>query len=156
MAYLERSDGNTTLLHPLPADESDAGQLIMDGDGKRYARIIDLLNAYPELGEAQHLSLCCALVLHFHPGPGCVVIDDAEEYRTRYARLLLHGSESELPSTADFGPFDVSSVTPPQRRDGSLVFYAEDALYSVPYRVETAWPPTPDAGAIFQLLPLQE
>lgn len=154
MAYLEKNDGTSILLQALPGNESGNGQLVVDGDGKRYAGISELLDAYPELTDAEHLGLCCSLFLHFHPGPGCVLIQDPEEYRTRYAALMEHGNASGEPSIADFGPFDVNAICLPERHDGQLVFYAEDALYGVPYRVETAWPPAADAHALFQLLPV--
>lgn len=156
MAYLEKSDGQAILLQALAGDESGNGQLVVDGTGKRYAHFGELLAAYPELGQPEHLALCCSLFLHFHPGPGCILIEDTEEYRLRYAALMAHGDASDLPSLADFGPFDISAISAPQQQDGRLVFYVEDALYGVPYRVETAWPPGADAQALFQLLPMQE
>jgi hypothetical protein len=81
----------------------------------------------------------------------------ADEYRSRYAALLRHGTENpgDMPSTADFGSFDLSGVGKPRMLQKTLVFYAEDSLYSVPYRVEVPWPPDAGEPVRFLLLPLQ-
>jgi hypothetical protein len=48
----------------------------------------------------------------------------ADEYRSRYAALLRHGTENpgDMPSTADFGSFDLSGVGKPRMLQNTLVF----------------------------------
>ena len=43
-----------------------------------------------------------------------------------------------------------------RRASNTLVYYVEDALYSVPYRVEAPWPARPEQPVRFELLRLQE
>jgi hypothetical protein len=152
---LKKSDGRTVLLQTMLNEET--GQPLVAADGQEYHTSVDLFAAFPELGVADQLPVCCKLVLHFHPGPGCILIEDAEEYRARYTALLRYGAEhpGHTPSTADFGPFDVSEIGGPQMAQSTLVFYAEDSLYSVPYRVEASWPPSSKEPVRFLLLPLQ-
>lgn len=110
--------------------------------GQRYGTLAELAAAYPAIGAAAQLPLCCALCLHFAGGDDFAPIGDPLAYRQRYRRLVQRGHRGMAGnfSTADFGPFDVSEVGPPQLRDGRLVFYVEDRRHGVPYRVEAAWP----------------
>lgn len=129
-------DGATLLL------EVSEGQGYVAVAGKRYATLAELAAAYPAVGTAAHLPLCCALCLHFAGADDVMPIGDPLEYRRRYRTLVQRGQKVAAGrfATADFGPFDVSEVGPPRLLDGQLVFYVEDRRHGVPYRVEAAWP----------------
>lgn len=154
--HLKKREGKSVLLET--AVDSQTGRpFVIEGD-RHYDKLTDLLAAHPELCAADQLTRYCELCLHFYPGPGCLLIEDADEFRDRYEALLGHGADSanNMPSAADFGPFDVGGIGEPQVIDGALVFYAESILYSVPYRVEAPWHHREGEQVKFLLLPLRE
>jgi hypothetical protein len=153
---LKKSDGKTIVLQPW-VNEDTRRPFVIAAE-QNYDTLADLVTAQPELGTADQLPLYCEICLHFYPGPGCMPIDDPDEFRGRYQALVRHGTEhpGDMPSTADFGPFDVSGISKPQLVKDTLVFYAEDMLYGVPYRVEAPWPHRKGEPVKFLLLPLQE
>jgi hypothetical protein len=154
--HLKGRDGTSVVLQTR-LDERTERPVVSAGE-QSYTTLADLLAAHPEIAAADQLPLYCELCLHFYPGPGCMLIEDPEEFRSRYQALVRYGTENpgDMPSTADFGPFDVSEISHPKLVQDLLVFYAEDMLYSLPYRVEVTWPYRNEEPVKFLLLPLQE
>lgn len=154
--YVNKRDGKTVLLQPRLNEAS--GRPIVIADEQRYDAMSDLLIAHPELASAEQLPVFCRLLLHFHPGPGCMPIEDPGKFRARYAALVRYGMENPggISTTADFGPFDVSEISEPKVANDTLIFYAEEMLHNVPYRVEVPWPYRKEEKVKFLLLPLEE
>jgi hypothetical protein len=151
--HLQQGNGQRIVLE-LGIDDGDARPFV-GAAGQRYHALAQLAAAYPDLGAAPQLALCCALCLHFARGSNFVPIGEPGEFRRRYQAMVRRGegrSDTSF-STADFGPFDVSEVGAPQLLDDALVFYVEDRLYAVPYRVETPWPAQAQDRVKFLLLP---
>lgn len=154
--YLKRSDGAMILLEMRMEDNGQRPVVI--ATGQRYSSMAELSTAYPELCAAEQLPLYCRICLHFVRGFGFTLIDEPDEFRHRYAALVRHGkaASGDRPSTADFGPFDTSEVGYLQLAKDKLVFYVEDKLYGVPYRVEAPWPAHAQGMVKFLLLPQKE
>lgn len=55
--------------------------------GQMHHTLAGLIAAHPNFGRTDRLSYYCRLLLHFHLGPGCVLIEDANEFRARYREL---------------------------------------------------------------------
>ena len=155
-AYLKQSDGTMILLEMRMEDDGQCPLVI--AAGQCYGSMAELAVAHPELGTAEQLPLYCKLTLHFTRRSGFTLIDDPDEFRRRYAALARHGKAafSNSPSTADFAPFDVTEIASPYLAKDSLVFYVEDKLYGVPYRVEVPRPVHAQGMVKFLLLPRQE
>lgn len=155
-AYLKQSDGTLILLEMRMED--DGGRPFVLAAGQRHGSIAELAAVHPALGTAEQLPLSCEICLHFTSRFGFTLIDDPDEFRRRYAALVRHSraASSDRPSTADFGPFDVTEIGHPQLVKDTLVFYVEDKLYGVPYRVEAPWPLHAQGVVKFLLLPLEE
>ena len=154
--YLKQNDGTMILLEM--GMEDDGQRPFVIAAGQRYNSMVDLTASYPELGVPEQLPLYCRICLHFVRGFSFTMIDDPDEFRRRYAALVRHGkaASGDRPTTADFGPFDTSEIGHPQLAKDKLVFYVEDKLYAVPYRVEAPWPDHAQGVVKFLLLPQQE
>ena len=135
-AYLKQSDGTMILLEM--GMEDDGQRPFVIAAGQRYSAMAELSTAHPALRAAEQLPLYCSICLHFARGFSFTPIDDPDEFRRRYAALVRHGkaASGDRPSTADFGPFDTAEIGHPKLAKDKLVFYVEDKLYGVPYRVE--------------------
>jgi hypothetical protein len=74
--------------------------------GKMYYALAELIAAHPDFGRTDRLSDYCDLLLHFHPGPGCILIDDADEFRARYRKLrqLLRPASSPFMNIGKIPP----------------------------------------------------
>jgi hypothetical protein len=153
IAYLDRSDGQTVSLE-MRADGDNRRPFVAVA-GRRHATMASLVADCPELGAHAQLPLYCALSVHLSRGPGYLLIADPDEFRSRYQALIAHRS-ADSPGPADFGPFDLAEIALPAVSADTLVFYAEDALYSVPYRVEVPWPANANRLVRFLLLPIQQ
>ena len=155
-AYLKQSNGTMALLE-MRMEDNGQRPFVIAGE-QRYNSMAELTTAHPELCAAEQLPLYCRICLHFVRGFGFTMIDDPEEFRSRYAALVRHGkaASGDRPTTADFGPFDTSEISHPQLAKDKLVFYVEDNLYAVPYRVEAPWPDHAQGVVKFLLLPQQE
>ena len=153
---LDKSDETSVTLE-LRVSGDDARQYVI-ADGSQFDSLAELVATHPELGAPEQVALYCELCLHFFPGPGCLLIEEPDEFRARYQALLRHADENigDQPSAADFGPYDVSEIAAPQVIKNQFVFYAEGSLYNVPYRVEAPWPAGAQGPVSFLLLPLQE
>jgi hypothetical protein len=153
--YLKRNDGTIILLE-MRMDDGQRPFVI--AAGQHYSSMAQLSAAQPELCATEQLPLYCRICLHFVRGFSFIMIDDPDEFCSRYAALVRHGkaASGDRPTTADFGPFDTSEICHPQLVKDKLVFYVEDNLYAVPYRVEAPWPDHAQGVVKFLLLPQQE
>jgi hypothetical protein len=136
--------------------DPDTDRPVVTEAGLQYLTLAELVAAYPALGSDEQRTLYCKFCLHYFPGPGNILIEDPAQYRDRYEALVRYGSDPTGANamTADFGPFDTTEIGSPRIDQGKLVFYAEDSLYSVPYRVEAPWPASANDKVKFLLLPL--
>jgi hypothetical protein len=153
IAYLDRSNGETVLLEMRMADEN--ARPFVTVAGRRYDTMAALVGDCPELTAQERLPLYCALSMHLSRGPGYMLIADPDAFRTRYQALVSRGS-GDVPTAADFGPFNLTELASPAVTADTLVFYAEDSLYNVPYRVEVPWPADAKRPVRFLLLPLDD
>lgn len=155
-AFLKKNTGEMALLEMHL--NADSQRPFIKAAGRNYETLADLVAAYPELGAANQLPLYCELCTHLHGGAGYILITAPDKFRDRYQALIQHASmtDSDIPSVADFGPFDVAGISAPYLEKDIVVFYAEDSLYGVPYRVEASWPANAKIPVKFLLLPLQE
>lgn len=155
-AYLKQSDGTMILLE-MRMEDNDQRPFVIAG-GQRYNSMAELTTANPELGASEQLPLYCRIYLHFVRGFGFILIDNPEEFRSRYAARVRHGKAAlgDRPTTADFGPFNTSEIGHPKLTEDKLVFYVEDKLYGIPYRVEAPWHDHAQGVVKFLLLPQQE
>lgn len=154
--YLKQSDGTMILLE-MRMDDNGQRPFVIAGE-QRYSSMSELTTAHSELCTSEQLPLYCRICLHFVRGFGFTLIDAPEEFRSRYAALVRHGkaASGDRPTTADFGPFDTSEIDHPKLTEDTLVFYVEDNLYGIPYRVEAPWPDHAQGVVKFLLLPQQE
>ena len=153
IAHLDRSNGETVLLEMQTGDDNT--RPFVTAAGRQYNTMASLVTDYPELGTQERLPLYCALAMHLSRGPGYMLIADPDAFRARYQALVSRGS-GNVPTAADFGPFNLTELASPAVTADTLVFYAEDSLYNVPYRVEVPWPADGNRPVRFLLLPLHE
>jgi len=75
--------------------------------GKMYHTLAELIAAHPDFGRTDRLSDYCDLLLHFHPGPGCILIEDADEFRARYRNLR----QLSMPASSPL--MNIGKIPPP-------------------------------------------
>jgi hypothetical protein len=153
IAHLDRSNGETVRLELQTGDDNT--RPFVTAAGRRYDMMAALVVDCPELTAPERWPLYCALSMHLSRGPGYMLIADPDQFRARYQALVSHGS-GDAPSAADFGPFNPTELASPAVTADTLVFYAEDSLYNVPYRVEVPWPADAKRPVRFLLLPLDD
>lgn len=151
-----RNNGSTLRLRV--QEDTALGQTFIFEGQDRYDSLHALAAAFPELVDEPHRETYCELCTQFHGGQRYRRIDDPDAFRTLYRELLAHGEthSGELPTVADFGPFDVTEIAAPRINNGMLVFYVKDVRFGIPYRVEAPWPAEVGAAVRFALLPLVE
>lgn len=80
----EQNENAEMAILPALHFNADNDQPCVSVAGQMHYTLAELIAAHPDFGRTDRLSYYCGLLLHFHLGPGCVLIEDANEFRARY------------------------------------------------------------------------
>jgi hypothetical protein len=121
--------------------ETGRGAVIVGED--IFEDLTALLAARPEISSAGQETRFARAINHFAQGQGFEVIGDAKAFETAYRDRI----DSEDPAQPwqqgnyhlrDYGLPDFTAISAPVCDAGHLVFYVQDALVGLPYRVRVA------------------
>jgi hypothetical protein len=105
--------------------------------GCAYFTLWDLFIEIPELLEDQHLIECAQVINFFARGLENQVITNIRQYVTEYRKRLLSEAQRYYgkPRISEYGEFDTSVMTSPRMVDGMIVFFVENTLNHMPYKI---------------------
>ncbi len=126
----------------VPGHGPDGAPAAFVGD-TAYASLADLLRAEPGLTAPPAAAALAVHVTHFARDGDYALIDDPGAFEAAY-RARIEREDPAQPwqqnvmRLRDFGLPDFASIHAPAQQDGTLVFFAVDALTGLPYRVTAA------------------
>lgn len=147
-----------------------------------YVSLSKLIKDVPELLHEKYLTMYCKVANFLFTGIMFNFIENPEEYKRLYLKSLhdLASSDYIYPGStknaypieedcyrngqfanmdpytflAETGPFDVTLMAVPQVKYGQLVFYVEDVIGQLPFRVISPYPYTREDSVVdYELLP---
>jgi hypothetical protein len=149
-----------------------------------YVSLSRLIKDYPDLLQEKYLTMYCKVANFLFTGIMFNFIENPEEYKRLYLKALHNAASPEYvypsigikkppipleedcyrngqfanmdPYTflAETGPFDVMLMAVPQVKYGQLVFYVEDMIGQLPFRVISPYPYTREDSVVdYELLP---
>jgi hypothetical protein len=139
--------------------ENDKNQRMLSVGEQQAATAAELVALVPDLARPESLPQYCAAVNYLAQGFRYRLIDDPDAYRTRYQRRLqaedpLAPFQQGVLRLSDFGVCDTSAIQRPSRHNGAVIFYVEDDVLGIPYRVTAPGPEHPEGEAEYEPLPM--
>lgn len=107
-------------------------------EGKPYRHWVPLLEDFAFLGEPQFWGVLAEMGNHLASGNRFRVIQDPQGFREDYQRQVeKEAKDLDLAKTClrDYGLFDVGEIQPAHLTEDGLIFFSQDRVSGVPYRV---------------------
>lgn len=111
-------------------------------DGKVYNELMKAVNDISELSDKKYAYEFALIANFILTGLNFEVIEDVDRFRANYKRLLQ--SDEEL---AKYGEFDTREIALPRVEGNHIIFFVEERMTALPFKVEGSFPFRDKSGA---------